>query len=262
MKKNKKNYPSPPGYDLNAPVKFKLPAALDEISGISYYEKDSSLFAINDEKGLLFKIFLKNPVVIEQWKFSDGGDYEDICLADSSFFVLKSKGKVERFKFSGTDTVGLSEVHFPLTGKNEFETLFLDKKKNKLVIVCKDCESDKKENITSFILDPKTEKIDTSFSIDARPALQHLKLDQKIKPSAGSIHPLTGEIFLISSVTKALIILTPDFTVKQSFALNPKIFKQLEGLAFNPTGDLYISNEAAENGAADILLFKNKKAHQ
>jgi hypothetical protein len=36
---------SPPGYDLNDPVKIKMPVALDEISGIFYYPKDSSVFA-------------------------------------------------------------------------------------------------------------------------------------------------------------------------------------------------------------------------
>src|SRR6476646_2868851 len=40
---------SPAGYDLSKPFIIKLPPMLDEISGLSYYAKDKSVFAIVDE---------------------------------------------------------------------------------------------------------------------------------------------------------------------------------------------------------------------
>jgi len=258
----KKNYPGPPGYDLNHPMVYKLPSLLDEISGLIFYQKDTCLFAIDDENGILFKIFLTTPVRIEQWNFSDGADYEDLSLVDSSFFVLKSKGKLERFSFGGRTITGFKKLDLPVTGANEFETMFFDQKKNKLFIICKECASDKKEKITGFSLDPYAEKIDTSFSINAGPILQKLKLDQKIKPSAASVNPVTGEIFMISSVSKVLIIFNPDFSLKQAYPISSKIFKQPEGLTFTQKGDLLISNESAESGSAEILLFKYKSQHQ
>src|ERR1051326_8194051 len=101
------SYPSPPGYDLSKPYVYKLPTILDEISGLYYYPKDSGLFAIQDEKGWLFKIHLSNPLQIERWKFSNGADYEDLSLVDSTFYVLKSKGVLEKFKFATPDSVSL-----------------------------------------------------------------------------------------------------------------------------------------------------------
>src|ERR1044072_8689656 len=50
----KRVYPAPDGYDLNNPLIIKLNSGLNEISGIAYYPKDTSVFAIIDEDGLLF----------------------------------------------------------------------------------------------------------------------------------------------------------------------------------------------------------------
>ena len=54
--KQKKIFLSPPGYDLRAPVTLKLSTELDEISGITFYQKDSTVFGIEDEDGIFFKM--------------------------------------------------------------------------------------------------------------------------------------------------------------------------------------------------------------
>ena len=43
-------------FNFASPKIINLPQALDEISGIAYYPKDTSVFAIIDEDGLLFKV--------------------------------------------------------------------------------------------------------------------------------------------------------------------------------------------------------------
>ena len=40
--------PSPPSYNLGEPVKVKLPKGLNDVSGIFYYAKDTSVFAVVD----------------------------------------------------------------------------------------------------------------------------------------------------------------------------------------------------------------------
>jgi hypothetical protein len=42
------------------------------------------------------------------------------------------------------------------------------------------------------------------------------------------------------------------------YKINPKLYKQPEGLTFTSKGDLIISNESADIGAANILFFKYK----
>jgi len=52
-----------------------------------------------------------------------------------------------------------------------------------------------------------------------------------------------------------LLVLDEQWKIKESFPLNPSLFKQPEGMAFNARGDLYISNEGGE-GTANVLVFK------
>jgi hypothetical protein len=101
------------------------------------------------------------------------------------------------------------------------------------------------------------------FHIDAKQIEKKLgdKMT-KFKPSAGAINPKTGDIFLISSVNKILVIVENDGKVKDVFPIDPKLFKQPEGLTFTPKGDLLISNESAGIGPATILLFKYKESPQ
>ena len=61
---------NPDGYNMKKAVQMKLPLELDEISGVAYYPVDSSVFAIDDEKGWLYKI--KSGRDIQRWKFSIG----------------------------------------------------------------------------------------------------------------------------------------------------------------------------------------------
>jgi hypothetical protein len=75
-------------YDLLNPVIIKLPDALAEISGIIYYPKDTSVFAIVDEDGLLFKIGLNKKGEIKKWRFDKKHDFEDVVLKDSVFYIL------------------------------------------------------------------------------------------------------------------------------------------------------------------------------
>ena len=254
---NARSYPSPPGYDFSRPYVYKMPTILDEISGVYYYPKDSSIFAIQDEKGWLFKIRLKMPLEIERWKFSNAGDYEDLSLLDSTFYVLKSKGFIEKFKFSSADSISLQSFKVPGEEKKEFETLFYDSTLHQLILICKNCEDDKKKEVSSWAFDPLTDSFSSSFSIQTEKIREQLNDEKlKLKPSAAAIHPLTGELYILASVNKALVILNKDHSVKNSYKINPALFKQPEGLTFTPKGDLIISNEAAERGAADILFFK------
>jgi uncharacterized protein YjiK len=264
--KKDESYKSPPGYDFSKPYVYKMPDILDEISGVTYYPKDSSVFAIQDEKGLLFKIHLNtNPLQIEQWKFSSSGDYEDVALADSNFYVLKSKGVIDKLKFSTGDSIELQHFKVPQKTKNEFETLYYDSSLHRLIVICKNCEGDPKNQVTAWAFDPSTNSFSPAFSIETSKIRQAFGESDKsrFKPSAAAVDPLTGELYIVASVNHALVILNKDHSVKATYNINRSLFKQPEGLTFTPKGDLIISNESAEKGtAADILFFKYSKPKQ
>src|SRR2546421_8348555 len=131
-------FASPAGYNLNQPFIYKLPPELDEISGIVYYPKDKAVFAIHDERGWLYKIYLDKEVTIKKWKYAHGADFEELALVDSTFYALKSNGNIIAFKFITPNSLSERTYHLAKEGKNEFEILYPDSTRRKLIMICKD----------------------------------------------------------------------------------------------------------------------------
>lgn len=257
-----KTLATPSQYDLNNPVEFKLPKGLNEISGLAYYPKDSSVFAIIDEDGILFKIYLNGSGTIKKWKFDKKHDFEDIVMHDSAFYILISNGDIETLKFAG-DSILTNKSNLANAGKktNEFETLYFDDKLG-FVLLCKDCEDDKKKTVTArgYSSADSLSYNPNLFAIEVKQIAQKIKEDKlHFKPSAAAINPKTNELYIISSVNKLLVIAERNGNIKEVYPLDAGIFKQPEGITFTPSGDLLISNEAGESGNANILIFKPKK---
>jgi uncharacterized protein YjiK len=257
-KKNaKENFENSPRYDLSSPKIVHLPIELDEISGIAYYPKDTSVFAVIDEDGLLYKIPIKDPSQTRKWVFDKARDYEDLLLRDSTFYALVSNGDIVSIHFQGDSITTEKATFSEESGKktNEFEGMYLDS--NRIIIMCKECEEDKKSKISFFQFN------DTSyspyFSIDASAIAAKMKKNKvELKASAAAINPVTNELYIISSVNKVLLVADRAGNIKELYTLNPKIYKQPEGMAFTPEGDLIISNEVFLENHATLLLLKNK----
>lgn len=262
--KNKLNLPCKE-YDLNNPRVMKLGDNLVQISGISFYPKDSSVFAISDESGSLFKIHNDNADMTTQWKFGDAHDFEDIYLRDSSFYILASNGNIETLKFSQKgDTIYRRESTFPAADKkkNKFESIYYDENQAKLILVCKSCEEDKKSTVSAWSFDPVTEAYTPDkFSLDVKSIAKRVEEDKlKLKPSAVAVNPSTKDLWILASENQILIVTDNKGATKEVYTLDPKIFPQPEGIAFTPWGNLIISNEAGDKyGTATLLIFKPKK---
>jgi hypothetical protein len=186
-------------------------------------------------------------------------------LVDSTFYVLESNGNIIQLRYISQDSVQVKEHEFPVQGKNEFEILYHDTQKNRLMMLCKDCEMDDKNSLTAFAfnLDSGAFVSRPAYVIDIR-KIEDLMDEKKLrfKPSAATINPLTGELFIVSSINKVLVVADVNGVPRQVYKINPKLYKQPEGMAFTPHGDLLISNESADVGAANILFFKYHKKNR
>jgi uncharacterized protein YjiK len=264
ISKNKVNLPCKE-YDFNNPFRIKLGEPLSEISGISFYPKDSSIFAISDESGSLYKIYVNRRNTTVSWKFEKSRDFEDVVLHDSSFYVLESNGNIQTLRFSPKgDTIFKRRNIFPAKNdnKNEFESIFYDEKSGGLVMICKDCEGDKKNSVSAWNFDPVSEKYTpSSFSIDVHLVTKKTREKElKFKPSATAINPRTNDVWILSAVNQLLIVTDRKGNTKEVYTLNPAIFKQAEGITFTPWGDLLISNEATDKyETSTLLIFKPQK---
>ena len=82
------------GYDLSSPdTVLNLPADLAEISGLSYLD-ENHLAAVQDEKGKIFIIDIRDGTITREIKFGKKGDYAGIEIVQGSVYVVKSNGDI------------------------------------------------------------------------------------------------------------------------------------------------------------------------
>ena len=71
-------------------------------------------------------------------------------MHDSTFYLLISNGDIETLKFKGDSIIkSKSSISGCKQKTNEFETLYYDNSLG-LVMLCKDCEDDKKKMVTAW----------------------------------------------------------------------------------------------------------------
>src|SRR6266542_4345136 len=146
-------------YNLSSPEIIKLPNKINQISGMAYYKADSSVFAIDDDHGNLYKISLKKNPEIEQWEFGKDKDYEDIVLLDNNFYISNSHGKIVFFPFS-FPIKETNKAELKIQGSYEFESLYAEPEANRLIMMCKNCSGDKKHEVSSYAFDLTTDSFD------------------------------------------------------------------------------------------------------
>ncbi len=249
-------------YDLGNPLMVKLPEALDKISGICFYPKDTSLFAVCDESGRFFKIKIYSSILISIWKLSESLNYQDLVLCDSDFYVLNKKGSVFKFKFTGNNLTR-QEFRFPRQDKYGYKSMYFDDQSRLLKVLCDENSYENKHpKLSGFSLDIRSEKIsDSLFSPGTKDDLVDSGL-LGFRPSAAAINPLTKELFIISSANKILVVADRDGAVKKCFHLSTSVFNKPEGICFTPRGDMIISNESVRKDPADLLIFKIRNSQQ
>jgi len=251
------------GYEHSRPSIVHLPEALAEISGIIFYPKDSSILCVDDDRGSLYKFPLYKRKVLQDWPFSAEGDFEEIVLQDSIFYALKSNGDITRFYFDKKGTVVADKFASGLSIQSrEFESMVYDTTRKLLLLTCKDCKDDLKNNSSVWGVDfARKVMLPTPVFVIQHTQIEALlgKKISKFKPSSMAIHPLTGDFYFVSAINNLIVVTDRDGVVKELTVTSKKYFKQPEGLAFLPNGDLLISNEFADRGRATLLLYPYKK---
>jgi uncharacterized protein YjiK len=267
-------------YDLNRPDdRFKLPGYLEEISGLSYYGK-GKLACVQDEKARIYVWNLEKEKISKQIDFGSDGDYEDIAVVDEHAYILKSDGDIYRIKNFKKKDRKVKKFNTPLKEKNDSEGIAYDPLSHALLIACKGSPSIEKgtsyegfKAIYSFDLEQEKLDADPHFLIDLEnldsyidrnvfnrwsvkvaKKLRLIESETSFQPSGLAIHPISGDIYIISSVGKLLIVLNRLGKVLDVRELDEKLFRQPEGICFSPGGDLFISNEG-QGGKGYILKF-------
>lgn len=256
-----KTYHSPDGYDLENPQKFELGNDLTEISGLSFDTDNGNLLCISDSRRSVTAISLKK----QKLKDYTGkvvppeSDLEDIVKTPDALYLLSSKGIIYQVNGSNSKDSNAVTAYRLTANDQDFETLYYDSSRNSLIMMCKECDFDKGKHARSaFRFNLQTKKFDSTvyYTISTDEVKKVLKDDNaKFDPSAAAIHPITGQLYILSSAGNLLVIADSHGHVSEAYDLDPAIYPQAEGIAFAPNGSMFISNEG-KNGAPTLLIFK------
>jgi uncharacterized protein YjiK len=253
---------SPLGYNLSSPDRtIKLPIALREISGITLTDS-KTLACIQDENGLIFLVDIEKGEMKSYFSFHSNGDYEGIAYTGTDIYVLKSNGNIYQVSLNGSSGTTTKILKADID-EADFEGLCFDRKNNRLLAVPKNNplkDSQGKDRHPAYGLDLKTGSVTrTPVIYFDRNAIKELTKENDIdnasfKPSAIGIHPVTGELYVLSADSRMLFIFSPDGTIRHAEKLDRDIFNMPEGIAFLPGGDMFISNEGKES-TPNVLRF-------
>ncbi len=269
-------------YNLDFPEKtFVLPEVLLEISGLALLPNDTHLVAVQDENGIVFFIDKKTGAVTRQISFWKDGDYEGIAVVDEDIFIVKSTGTIYHLASNNGRYDGeVEKYNFFLTAENDVEGLAYDAAHHRLLLACKANAGNQEEleqaraiyafNLATKQLEPepayviRLEEV-ADFLRQSNPLLTNEKLLARFTedaeefgfaPSGIAIHPHTGQLYILSSVGKSMLIINPDGSIAHFIKLQKKIHRQPEGICFDRNGVLYISNEGKGKDPGKIHVFK------
>lgn len=261
---SKEKYPA--GEQLSHPEVYRLPASLLEISGIAFPPGSSKyIYAVQDESGTVFR-FIPGHSAVESIRFGKKGDYEDLVFFNEALWVLRSDGML--FAIPDRELDGAPrEVEaraVEVLPKGEYESIAVSPSRDRLVVLCKECDRDKKANrATGYELAVEGTEllISAEFAIHEQDIEKYHSLKgRRFKPSAATYNKLSNEWMVVSAVNGVLVITDDSWQVKRVVRLPSGSFPQPEGIAIDQKGVLFISNEGKKKGEpATLMKFEMKK---
>ncbi len=255
---------------------YRVPSELGEISGISFIN-DTVLVSIQDEEGLLYFYDLQKEEITKKYEFWKGKDYEDLAVVGNDVWIVSSSGALYEIKNFKTEPAKPNVFKTVLKEDNNIEGLAYDDQNNRLLLAVKDRSLDgdeKEKDIYEF--DLKTKILNTKavysirlseiesffkgdeieeFSKKILKAVGNQNLNKVFRTSALSFHPITRELYVLSSLNNIIAVLNSKGSIVRILELDGKEFTQPEGLAFTRDGRLFISNEG-KGQQANIIEVK------
>jgi len=254
-------------YDLNKPMSnFSLPAEeLRELSGLSPTDSNGILLGIADERGEIYFIDAsKGGAVTRRILFRDKGDFEGVELVGQTIWALKSSGDLFAITDWNNIPPTVEQYKTFLKKSDDLEGLAYDPRRNALLLACKDDpNSSVDRRIYAFNLETRVLEENPVYQISPVSVNQYVPYTDNEKrdyfsPSGVAIHPITNDVYVISTSLKRIVVL--DYgtgRIKSVERLNKKMMPQPEGISFDKDGSLYIGSEGKE-GLGRLLKFEFK----
>lgn len=255
---------------------FILSKDLEEISGLTMLE-EGVLGAIQDEDGDLFRIDVGSGEILDRQTFGKKGDYEGIEVGGERMYILRSDGRLNIIQDWSGQKLQTATEEADLPKGCDAEGIAYQKVQERLLIVCKEKAGKKfdgKKAVYAYDPASKTTTTEPVYVLDIegfQASIEDHPINEAVtsilsermdisgfKPSGLAVHPHSGELYIVSSVTKAIIRLNESGEVTALWMLPAELHDQPEGIEFASNGDLFISNEAGDRKRATLLRYRSR----
>ena len=235
-----------------------MPPELREISGLALTTRGTVL-THDDNVGRVYEIDPKTGILLKGFSLEGGvrGDFEAITIAGTDVYLLRSNGKIYKFKEGADASQVPYSVYDTGLGKGcEFESMAYEADSSRLLLVCKkflDKKAPKELLIYHVPLPLGDPSAITALQVPIKDVIGKNRW-KNFHPSDINIDPITKNYVIVASKEKGLIVVTPDGEVVRSEPL-PGDHRQPEGVAITPDSILLVSDEANVKPPA-ITLYR------
>jgi uncharacterized protein YjiK len=256
-------------YVLDKPDRtWDLDDHLLEISGISWLN-DHQLVAIEDLHPNLYVVQIdKQATISETIPFLPGEenkiDIEDVTMAGDTLYALWSHGIVYQIT-NWQQHPQVKEMPTNLSKENNTEGICYDPVTHTLLIACKNesgLDDEKKSARAVYSMNSTTGEVlpDPFLVIHTKDFKQMENEKIPFYPSAVAIHPITHDIYILSSKdTKCIAQYSHDGQLKEFQFIDKDLMLQPEGLCFASDGTLYVCSEGKHGHPAQLFQFNPVK---
>ncbi|MDQ2718356.1 MAG: SdiA-regulated domain-containing protein [Bacteroidota bacterium] len=258
-------------YDLKTPDQtWRLPADLVEVSGNSWVDKDHLMLIEDLHPNLYYLNISSKDAALEKtipFQSDDQGkkfDIEDVAVVNNLIYALWSHGILFKINNWNASKPDVKEIPTSLSKDNNTEGLCYDPVTKELLIACKDASGlpdEKKSAKAVYEFDMNSEKLsEKPFLVIHKKDFETLAGDKlDFNPSAIAIHPVTHDIYLLSTRdNKCMAVYSRDGSLKAFQFIDKELMPQPEGICFSPEGKLYISSEGKKGEPGNLFEFNVK----
>ncbi len=249
-------------YDLNKPARsIELSKELNEISGLGMAGDGKSLWAVHDERGVLFRISAEDGSVVQEIDLGKRGDFEGVEEVDGRVYVARSEGVMLVIDPTGQREAERLTFARDLGLACDLEGVAYDAQEKRLLLACKNegwrssKKSEKVYEIYAMSLDTQKVKDEPVITLSMKELEAHDLKAKQFGPSGIAVHPATGEIYVISARGEAMVVLGRDGSIVRAEKIDSDVHLQPEGIAFSADGTMYVSDEA-KGKRAKLHLIK------
>lgn len=270
-------------YHLDKPERrMELVPELLEISGLEWAAGTKYLLAVQDEKGIIYRLDPETGHIVQRTDFASDGDFEGITAVGDTVYIVKSTGTLHRITYAPDGSTEVLKFKSHIDKTYDVEGLTANLKNRQLLMACKAAPPllpQGEKHIYAWNLDDMSvheqpalilRLSDMLHFLERNPAtprqekiLEYLHRAEppgslRFSPSGIAVHPSLGHWYILSGPGRLLAVYSSGGQLLALHRFEKDLLEQPEGICFDSQGNLYIAGEG-KSGPAVLCVWKMRR---